>query len=211
MTLEFIATLIGLNLLGMITPGPDIFLITRLATRSRVHAFAAIAGISTGVAFWVSLTVFGAAALIQGHPTGFRIFQIFGAIWLLWLAWSMLRAQPASPDKDINEIFGTPRISYRQGLLTNLSNPKIVLYFAAIIAPVMPANPSLTTALIIIAIIVSSSIVGFGLLAALLSTTTMQRRFLAFSIWIDRVAGVFFLIAGSALLVTAVLALAGIG
>ena len=68
MSLSAYLTVIVANLLGALSPGPDIILILRTATRSRRHAVAAAFGIQVGVLMWVSLTVLGAAALLTAFP-----------------------------------------------------------------------------------------------------------------------------------------------
>ena len=120
----------------MATPGPDLLLLTRMATRSRRHALASVSGISTGLVLWVSLTVFGAAALLISYPVLESVIKLVGGVWLVWMGRGMILAARAqfrdrmNADIDVDTIFGTPWKSYQQGLFTNLSNPKVVLYFA---------------------------------------------------------------------------------
>ena len=146
MPLAQLGTLVLLNVAGMATPGPDLLLLTRMATRSRRHALASVSGISTGLVLWVSLTVFGAAALLISYPVLESVIKLVGGVWLVWMGRGMILAARAqfrdrmNADIDVDTIFGTPWKSYQQGLFTNLSNPKVVLYFAAIIAPLMPAH-----------------------------------------------------------------------
>ncbi|WP_327786234.1 LysE family translocator, partial [Corynebacterium belfantii] len=85
MGLSQLLTLVGLNVVGMLTPGPDIFLVTRIATKSRPHAYAAVAGIATGLLVWVTLTVFGATAVLTAYPSVLRGIQLVGGAWLLSL------------------------------------------------------------------------------------------------------------------------------
>lgn len=216
MTLSQLGTIIVLNFVGMATPGPDIFLITRLATRSRRHALASVLGISTGLIVWVTLTVLGAAALLSAYPQILGAIQLVGGLWILRMGYQMLRSglhqfkYPGVLAEEPDELFGTAWNCYRQGLITNLSNPKAVLYFAAIIAPLMPREPSLSTVVIIVAAIVLSAIAGFGALATLISTNRLRRKFLKAGPYIDFTAGVFFLIAGCGLVIAGGLSLLGI-
>jgi threonine efflux protein len=86
----------------------------------------------------------------------------------------------------------------------------VVLYFAAIIAPLMPREPSLGTVIAIVVAIVMSAIVGFGALATLISTNRLRSKFLKAGPYIDFVAGIFFLIAGCGLVIAGALDLTGI-
>ena len=127
------AAMLGIHVVGMTSPGPDIFLILRMATRSRKHALAAVAGIVTGSTVWVTLTVVGVAAVLSTHPTLMGVIQLLGGAYLTYMGARMLLGAV----RGIRELNagGSPAVgaaalgslggAFRQGLLTNLSNPKI--------------------------------------------------------------------------------------
>ena len=191
----------------MATPGPDLLLLTRMATRSRRHALASVTGISTGLVLWVSLTVFGAAALLIAYPVLESVIKLVGGVWMgrgMILAARAQFRDRMNADIDVNTIFGTPWKSYQQGLFTNLSNPKVVLYFAAIIAPLMPAHPTMGDAVLIVLSIVASTFLGFSTLAFLLSTKAMRKRFVSAGPYIDMGSGIFFVIAGASLAINGI-------
>ena len=191
----------------MATPGPDLLLLTRMATRSRRHALASVTGISTGLVLWVSLTVFGAAALLIAYPVLESVIKLVGGVWMgrgMILAARAQFRDRMNADIDVNTIFGTPWKSYQQGLFTNLSNPKVVLYFAAIIAPLMPAHPTMGDAVLIVLSIVASTFFGFSTLAFLLSTKAMRKRFVSAGPYIDMGSGIFFVIAGASLAINGI-------
>ena len=207
MPLAQLGTLVLLNVAGMATPGPDLLLLTRMATRSRRHALASVSGISTGLVLWVSLTVFGAAALLISYPVLESVIKLVGGVWLVWGMILAARAQfrdRMNVDIDVNTIFGTPWKSYQQGLFTNLSNPKVVLYFAAIIAPLMPAHPTMGDAVLIVLSIVASTFLGFSTLAFFLSTKAMRKKFVSAGPYIAMGSGIFFVIAGTSLAINGI-------
>ncbi|MDR7330022.1 LysE family translocator [Corynebacterium guangdongense] len=202
--------LILLNLVGVASPGPDIVLILRTATRSRRHAVAVTLGIQVGVLFWCTLTVLGAAALLTAFPGVLGVVQILGGGWLLWLGYGMLRGglvtrkYPPADIEDAEGGLGPVGRSFRLGLTTNLSNPKIVLFLAALIAPLLPPSPSVGTAVVAILALSWSSLALQLLIALVVSTKTVRRRLLRASAYIDIGAGVFFLAAGAVLIVRGV-------
>ena len=169
-----------------------------------------VSGISTGLVLWVSLTVFGAAALLITYPVLESVIKLVGGVWLVWMGRGMILAARAqfrdrmNVDIDVNTIFGTPWKSYQQGLFTNLSNPKVVLYFAAIIAPLMPAHPTMGDAVLIVLSIVASTFLGFSTLAFLLSTKAMRKKFVSAGPYIDMGSGIFFVIAGTSLAINGI-------
>ena len=183
------------------TPGPDSFLVLRTAARSRKHAIAAVAGISSALIVWTTLAVSGAALVITTHPEVLAYIKIIGGAWLLWMAYNFAAsalAQFRSPTPqalaDPTAVLGSLASCYRQGLATNLSNPKAVLYFAAIVAPLIPVGaPWWVHVLYVVAIIAESAIV-FSLIAFFVSTARVRRRLVAAGPWIDAAAAVLFVI-----------------
>ena len=90
--------------------------------------------------------------------------------------------------------------AYRRGLVTNLANPKIVVALTAMIAPLLPANPSFSTALIVIASLWLSSFALFGAIAQVTSAERVRRKFLRAGPYIDIAAGAFFMVVGAVLI-----------
>ncbi len=202
MTLSAYFTVILANLVGALSPGPDIILVTRMATRSRRHAVAAALGIQVGVLMWCSLTVFGAAALLTAFPEILGFVQMIGGAWLVRMGIKMVRGglitrkYPPATLEEAEKSLGRLRHSFTLGLTTNLSNPKIVLFLAALVAPMLPAHPSAGTAIALILGLSLSSLALFLLLSMLISTERVRRRMLAWGPNIDIAAGAFFIIAG---------------
>lgn len=214
MSLSAYLTIMLLNLAGAASPGPDIILVTRMATKSRRHAVAASLGIQVGVLMWCTLTVLGAAAVLTAFPEILGFVQLVGGAWLVWMGFNMVRggwAQRTSPPVSVaaaEASLGSPWSSFRTGLLTNLSNPKIVLFLAALVAPHLPANPTLGLAVLLILSLGLSALALFLLLSFVISTNALRRRMLAAGPWIDIVAGSFFVIVGAVLVANGIAAIA---
>mgnify|MGYP000719341396 FL=1 len=90
------------------------------------------------------------------------------------------------------------------GLATNLSNPKIVLFLAAMIAPQLPASPPLWLAIALTLALALSAFAFFLVVATVISTNAVRRKLIAAGPWIDIGSGLFFIIAGLALVVAGV-------
>ncbi|MDO4610302.1 LysE family translocator [Corynebacterium sp.] len=210
-------TMLGFHVVGMSSPGPDIFLVLRTATRSRRHALAAVAGIVTGSTLWVTLTVLGVAAVMSANPAIMAAIQLLGGLYLGWMAWSMLsgglrgvrelRAGAAPPPVEV--ALGSVAGAFRTGLLTNLSNPKIVLFFTAVLSQFMPVGASWWVQLVYVLALQICAALWFGLIAVVVSTERMTRRMLAAGPWIDVVAGVLFAVLAAVMLWEAATALLG--
>ncbi|AGF73173.1 LysE family translocator [Corynebacterium halotolerans] len=207
MNLAQLGTLVLMNLVGAASPGPDVMLVTRMATRSRRHAMATTLGIHVGVVFWCSLTVLGAAAVLNAFPAALGFVQLIGGAWLMWMGRGMLIAgwaERGSPPRNLEDAaarLGPLRSAFWRGLTTNLSNPKIVLFLSAMIAPLLPAEPGAGVAVLVIVALSLSSLALFTFMSLLISTPTMRQKLLNAGPWIDVFAGIFFLIAGGVLAV----------
>lgn len=208
MSLSSLATIVVLNLLGAASPGPDVILITRLATKSRKHAIAAVTGIQVGVLMWTTLTVLGAAALLTAFPQLLGLVQLLGGSWLVYMGYSTFKAGWESRNAvpmslaEQEASLGSVGHAFRTGLATNLSNPKIVLFLSALIAPLLPANPSIGVAITLVLAMSLSCYAMFVVISMVVSTKAVRRKLLAAGPWIDIAAGAFFMVAGLALVVT---------
>ena len=205
MTLAPWASLLALNLAGAASPGPDMILIMRLATRSRTHALAAALGIQLGVVMWTSLTVFGAAAILTAYPSVLAFVQLIGGIALIWTGRNMAMAgwrDRSTKPVDLADAalrLGSLKSAFKTGWLTNIANPKIVLFLAAIVAPLLPQSPSIGLSIAVIAALTLSAFLLFVVVAFFLSTKAVRRRVLAAGPWIDIASGVLFMVIGGSL------------
>jgi threonine/homoserine/homoserine lactone efflux protein len=123
--LVFMAGAVALNL----TPGPDMtFVLAQAAHRGTRAGIAAALGGSVGALFHTTLAAFGLSALFAAFPLAFDIVRYAGAAYLVWIAIGMLRHPPhlnaAGQGNSIHTAF-------RQGLLTNVLNPKVAMFFIA--------------------------------------------------------------------------------
>lgn len=208
-----LAVIIGLNVIGAAAPGPDVVLITRTATRSRRHGWATAIGIQTGVLMWCALTVFGAAALLNAFPDALTYVQLVGGAVLIAMGASNVRGgladrhNPPMTLEEAEQRLGTVRSAYMRGLATNLANPKIVIALSAMIAPLLPPSPSLSTALIVTFALWLSPFVLFAVFVQVISTQRVRRKFLSAGPYIDIGAGAFFVVVGLTLIVRGALAL----
>jgi threonine/homoserine/homoserine lactone efflux protein len=123
----FILSGIVLNL----TPGADtIYILSRSISQGKSAGVASVLGISTGGLIHTTLAAFGLSIILTKSMVLFNIVKIAGAIYLVYLGIGMLRNKIASLE---NNKSSNPNISfgkiYGQGILTNVFNPKVALFF----------------------------------------------------------------------------------
>lgn len=135
--LAFLPAGLALNL----TPGADMmFCLAQGAQAGPKPAWAASAGISTGSMVHVTFAGLGLGALVSQFPLAFDLIRWIGVVYLLWLAWRALTT-PLSAE-DAPEI--KPIRAFRDGLVVNMTNPKVILFILAFVPQFIdPSKPVL--------------------------------------------------------------------
>lgn len=117
-------------LLALAVPGPDLVVVVQSATRGVREGASTAAGVVTGLTLHAALAIAGATALLMSVPHALNALRVLGAAVLLWMGVSMIRPRPETGPAAA----GLPRGSgYGRGFLINATNPKALLFFAAIL------------------------------------------------------------------------------
>lgn len=121
-------------LLLALAPGPDIiFVLTLSAAEGRRSGLAVAAGLLAGVMVHTLAVALGLAAVFAASPAAFTVLRAAGAAYLLYLAWGAWRAGAMlDTGASAPQAAPWPRLMLR-GLLMNLTNPKVVLFFLALL------------------------------------------------------------------------------
>jgi len=127
---------LAIALLISIAPGPDTALATRNAlVGGRRAAMFTVLGVAAGLAVWTIAASVGIAALLQASEPAFVALKAAGAVYLAYLGLQALRAAFSRrgprelPHESARQI--RPRVALRQGLLCNLGNPKVAIFFTS--------------------------------------------------------------------------------
>ncbi len=161
---------VGILALLTITPGADMAMVARsVFTRGRRDAFATTLGISAGCLAWAFASALGVAGLLAASQTAYDALRLVGAGYLVWLgAQSLLAARRGVPPPDEPE---QRRASpFRQGLLTNLFNPKIAVFYATFLPQFIgPGDSALAVSMLLACVHVTLGIAWLTLYAWLLA------------------------------------------
>lgn len=113
-------------------PGPDIlFVITQSITRGRRAGIVFAAGLCTGLIAHVTAVSLGVSVLLMSSPVAFTILKFAGAAYLLYLGVKAFLARYEN-HFDLNTTSGAASGKlYRKGILMNILNPKVILFFLA--------------------------------------------------------------------------------
>lgn len=162
------ATFFLASLLLGLSPGPDnLFVLIHSAQHGARSGLMVVLGLCTGLMFHTAAVTLGLAALIAASDWGLVALKSIGAVYLLWLAWQAWRAPATAADTS-----GLPPLrlhqSYVRGVLMNISNPKVVLFFLAFLPQfVQPFTnlPAWSQVLVLGALFMLSTLLVFGAIA----------------------------------------------
>jgi threonine/homoserine/homoserine lactone efflux protein len=124
------AAFLAASVILALTPGPDMALfLSRTFAGGRSHGYAALIGAMSGVIVHTFAAALGLSALIAASARAYDAVKIVGALYLVYLAWGALRRGAALKLEAGGDAAGTLGGAYATGLLINLTNPKIILFF----------------------------------------------------------------------------------
>lgn len=160
--LVFIPAVIALGLV----PGPDnIFVLTQSALHGRKAGLAVTMGLCTGLLVHTAAVAFGVAVIFQTSALAFTMLKLVGAAYLLYLAWGAFRAGSSAISLKEGDGKGPSLMAlYRRGIVMNITNPKVAIFFLAFLPQFAdPANGSLTWQLLLLGILfIPCTLLVFG-------------------------------------------------
>lgn len=186
---------VGVVVAIVLLPGPDTAVVTKNALiHGREAALGSAVGTNVGVSAWTLATALGVAAILRSSATIYDALKLAGAIYLVWIGIRTLwdsrrsRAEDAGVPATGRVIDG--RGGFRQGLITDLANPKVGIFFTSLLPQfVSPHGAALPQMLILGAIFIAFSLAwmcGYALIAVRLSHVLSRARVKA---RIDRCSG----------------------
>jgi threonine/homoserine/homoserine lactone efflux protein len=123
----------GVALVLSVTPGPDMALVLRNSLRGgRPAAFRTILGVGVGLLGWAAATALGVAAVLAASSTVFTVLKIAGGAYLVVLGIQTLLALRRGERRTVATT-GPTGSPFRQGLVTNLLNPKLAVFFTTLL------------------------------------------------------------------------------
>ncbi|MEO5794328.1 MAG: LysE family translocator [Rhodoferax sp.] len=177
-------------------PGPDnIFVMMQSVTQGRKAGLVAMLGMCAGLAVHTLAVALGLAAIFAASATAFTVLKVVGAVYLAYLAWQAFRAPVGTLSAPVEQQPDLRRIFLR-GWVMNLTNPKIVFFFLALLPQFVHADRgSIATQLCVLgAIFILSTLMTFGAIAYFSATvSTRLRSSPKAQLWLNRMAGTVFL------------------
>ncbi|HWM05035.1 MAG TPA: LysE family translocator [Actinophytocola sp.] len=180
MSVTQLLALAGVILLAAMSPGPDFVIVTRSAMLAgRRAGMACAAGIAAGVFGWAIVTALGIAGLLAASAVAFTVVKLAGAAYLVLLGVRALLAARRGGYDTPETAGGRPPpgalAAFRQGVVTNLLNPKVAVFFTALLPQFLPVSASAADHLLLAGVAAAVSLAWFVVLTNVVSAL---RRFL---------------------------------
>jgi threonine/homoserine/homoserine lactone efflux protein len=167
--IETVATFFIASVILALVPGPDnIFVLTQSALYGKASGLWVTLGLCTGLIVHTTAVALGVAVIFQVSAVAFSVLKIVGACYLLYLAWQVFRASATrlKSGEDRGLSFST---LYRRGIIMNITNPKVSIFFLAFLPQFAdPGRGALTLQIIMLGFIfIISTMLIFGSVALL--------------------------------------------
>jgi amino acid exporter len=204
--LHSVLMVVTLFFFGLISPGPNFFVVTEAALNfGRAAGFATGLGAALGDAVYASVGLFGVTRLIA-HGQILIEVEILGGLYLTWLGARMFSGCSGRVKHiDSLSVQSTPAQShFWHGLGTDLANPKTVVFFASIFAVTVHADSSPNIRGAMLCGIVLTSLVWRFLLSIIFSTSFIRNAYLRSERFVERAFGAALCLFGALLVKRAV-------
>ncbi|MGA2010677.1 MAG: LysE family translocator [Solirubrobacteraceae bacterium] len=186
---------LALSAVIIVAPGPDTVIVTKNAIiHGRRAALGTSLGVNAGLTIWTVAAALGVAAVVRESAVAFTVLKLVGAIYLIWLG---VQALIAARRRSAHELAGVGGRSvgavtgFRQGLLSDLANPKIAVFFTGLLSQfVAPRQSVLMPSLLLGGVFVLMTLVwlsGYALFATRMSALLTRPSVKA---GLDRLTGV---------------------
>lgn len=219
MTAASVTALFVVWAIAVVSPGPDVVVVLQRSLAGRRHGLATAVGVVAGLAVWLEAAFAGVATLVRVYPQVMTVLQVAGGLLLASLGvlglrgwWRDRATAPSENPRTGNEIRypdtggGTgggvasagSGVDVARGLLTNLANPKALVFFGAVLTPFLRGQVSVVASVAIVAGMIAIALAWFGGLALIASHRTVNERVGRLLPWVDLVASGLFVAVGVA-------------
>ena len=177
----------------ILTPGQDmIYVVTRSLAQGRFAGVCSALGVIAGILVHTALAALGVGAILHASESLFFALKLVGAVYLVYLGVRLILARALADAIEGRGPELSPWALVRQGVLSNVTNPKIVLFFFAFLPQfVDPASAHPTRDLVFLGVLYAALglpvKVGVGLAAGTLSERVLRRP--GAIRWMNRASG----------------------
>ncbi len=172
------------SILLALAPGPDnLFVLTHSALKGRMAGMIVTFGLCTGLIGHTAAVALGLAVIFKVSPVAYKGLMFCGMAYLLYLAWHAFRASASGKMAEDNALELQPWKLYCRGIIMNLTNPKVAVFFLAFLPQFTnPAKGSIPLQIMILGMLfILSALLVFGSISFLAGSLAK---------WFNKSAGV---------------------
>jgi threonine efflux protein len=196
---QILAGIAVVHLLAIASPGPTFVLVASYSMRGDRRAGLLVTlGVLLATLAWSSLAAAGLIALLARWSAIYRALQFAGAAYLVYLGARMLigafRSAPAAVAR--KEVDTSPWQALRAGFITNITNPKVIAYYASLFGVMVPADapPALFLGVVLTAL--ATSAVWWSAVAMFFAVPAISRTYANLQRKVDGTVGVVLILLG---------------
>ncbi|WP_297507315.1 LysE family translocator [uncultured Caulobacter sp.] len=135
-----------------LTPGPaNLFAIATGMARGKGAALLGVLGMNSATLVWFACSALGLGALIVAFPKAFHVLALAGAAYLVWLGLKSLWSAIRNAESQASAAVRTSRSAFLDGFTVQIANPKILLFFSAVLPPFLDVERPLAPQLVMFA------------------------------------------------------------
>lgn len=185
-------------------PGTDtMFILGQSIANSRKAGILSVFGIGSGILVHTTFVSLGLSAILKSTPMAFNIVKLLGALYLVYMGIKSIKSKNSVIADDLDSAKGTYKKAYFQGIITNVLNPKVALFFLAFLPQFIdPVNNygAFTFMLLGLTSFVCST--TWGIVISLFASTAASflKKRKGFSSAVNKISGSIFIILGLNLL-----------
>jgi threonine/homoserine/homoserine lactone efflux protein len=188
------------------TPGPDTaYIVGRSVAQGRSAGLMSALGISVGCCVHALASALGLSAILAASATAFMLIKLAGGAYLIYLGIRMALAKPVAVTSAAKEDVRSLRTIFWQAMITNVLNPKVILFFLAFIPQFVRTDaPQKTVAFLLLGVMFAAISMCWNSGTAFLAGTLARRarRNSKLRLWLERMVGSAFIALGAKLALT---------
>ncbi|WP_173910725.1 LysE family transporter [Acinetobacter sp. Marseille-Q1618] len=196
--MSLLLTICSLHFFAQLSPGPDVLLVAKSsASTTRQNTLKIVLGISVGIVVWVLLTLMGFTVLIEQWPWIQQILMLIGGLFLVKMGYTMLKGGILTLKQETTlqgVIEQSPKNYFMLGLLTNLSNPKTLIYFSSVFSLALSSSASTHLKTQLAIIIPIQTFLVFTVFMFIMSMPKVKNIYQKSGSYIDIISGTLFVI-----------------
>lgn len=186
-----LTTVALVQLMAVMSPGPSFLITAKTAvSQSSSDGIKLAFGLGLGSVVWAIAALLGLNALFAAVPVLFIAMKLIGTLFLLWIAFQIFRHAGDPIEIDEAAAVGSHQLVLK-GFLTQLSNPKVVVFFGSVFVAMLPAEPPPWMVVALVAIVAINETVWYSLVAVFIGSARVRERYLRAKRWIDRGTALF--------------------